>query len=84
MGNARLPKILQSGEIINKHWKKKVGCPHQNYRPGMRIEEDLKLFKIWNESPQFGSLPRNREQWRKLIHKGADNFQISRVGKKKK
>ena len=76
MDNTRLPKILLNGEI--NIGKRKVGRPQQNYRSC--IKEDLKLFKIWNESPQFGStqlpeLTSNREQWRKLIHKGAEIFQ---------
>ena len=50
------------------------------------IKEDLKLFKIWNESAQFGStqlpeLTSNWEQWRKLIQKGAE---ISRKSGKEK
>ena len=76
MDNTRLPKILLNGEI--NIGKRKVERPQHNYRSC--IKEDLKLFKIWNESPQFGStqlpeLTSNREQWRKLIHKGAEIFQ---------
>jgi len=76
MDNTRLPKILLNGEI--NIGRRKVGRPQHNYRSC--IKEDLKLFKIWNESPQFGStqlpeLARDRKKWRKLIHKGAENFQ---------
>ena len=49
MNNTRLPKILLNGEI--NIGKRKVGRPQQKYR--LCIKEDLKLFKIWNESPQF-------------------------------
>ena len=76
MDNTRLPKILLNGEI--NIGKRKVGRPQQNYRSC--IKEDLKLFNIWNESPQFGStqlpeLTSNQEQWHKFIHKGAEIFQ---------
>ena len=55
-----------------------MGFPQHNYKAC--IEEDLKLLKIGIGSPEFGStqlpeLTSNREQWRKLIHKDAENFQ---------
>ena len=76
MDNTRLPKILLNGEINNG--RRKIGRPQQNFRSSLK--EDLKLFKIWNESSEFGStqlpeLARDRDKWRKLIHKGAENFQ---------
>ena len=84
MDNTRLPKVLLNGEI--NVGKSKVGRPQQKCRSC--IKEDLKLFKIWNEPPQFGStqlpeLTSNREQWRKLVHKAEEIFQ-NEWGKKKK
>ena len=78
MDNTRLPKILLNGEINSK--KRKVGRPQQNFRS--YIKEDLKLFKIWNESPQFGStqlpeLTSNRAVFRAVVNEFAPLFSIA-------
>ena len=56
--------------------KRKVGRPKQNFRSC--IKEDLKCFNIWNNSSdlaQLSQITSNRETWRKLINKGAEQFQ---------
>lgn len=74
MDNNRLPKIILHGEI--NMGKRKVGRPKQNFRSC--IKEDLKCFNICNNSSdlaQLSQITSNRETWRKLINKGAEQFQ---------
>jgi len=74
MDNNRLPKIILHGEI--NMGKRKVGRPKQNFRSC--IKEDLKCFNICNNSSdltQLSQITSNRKTWRKLINKGAEQFQ---------
>ena len=74
MQENRLPKQLFYSELSEGH--------RSRGRPKLRFKDTLKksLQKCSIDSIHWENVAKNRPQWRKAIHKGADAYEAARQG----
>ena len=74
MGENRIPNLILHEEILQG--RRKQGRPKKSFSEGLK--NDLHKFDLcgkYNEQNTFQEFVADRDKWRKMINKQAQNFQ---------
>ena len=83
MGENRIPKLILHGEILQG--QRKQGRPKKSFREGLKNDlHKFDLFGKYSEENSFQEFVADRDKWRKMINKQAQNFQKNRENNKVK
>ena len=74
MGENRIPNFILHGEILQG--QRKQGRPKKSFREGLKNDlHKFDLFGKYSEQNTFQDFVADRDKWRKMINKQAQNFQ---------
>ena len=74
MGENRIPNLILHGEILQG--QRKQGRPKKSFREGLKNDlHKFDLFGKYSEQNTFQEFVAERDNWRKMINKQAQNFQ---------
>jgi len=74
MGENRIPNLILHGEILQG--QRKQGRPKKSFREGLKNDlHKFDLFGKYSEQNTFQEFVADRDKWRKMINKQAQNFQ---------
>ena len=73
MGENRIPNLILHGEILQG--QRKQGRPKKSFREGLKNDlHKFDLFGKYSEQNTFQEFVADRDNWRKMINKQAQNF----------
>ena len=84
MPDYQIPKMIMHGEL--DLGQRKPGRPLKSFKQSLK--DDLKCFDLWEKYVSIGhslkDLVMDRDEWRKMINKKAQHFQLNWQNKKYK